>query len=139
MGSPTGNGCGKRGSAWRSGPGQGGSSTVRRYGSSAVQESARGAELAARLRGTLFTVTEVDFDCLREACVHHTEGLLDAEVTVQTCWDADRLDLPRVGIAVDPARLCTASARDPAILAWAGRRSRATGPALGEGGVDEGR
>jgi uncharacterized protein len=110
-------------SAWRSGPGKGGSSTVRRYGSSAVQESAGSPELAARLRGTLFTLPDADFAQLQEACIFPTDGLLDAEATIQTCWDADRLDLPRVRITVDPARLCTAAARDPAILAWAGRRS----------------
>jgi uncharacterized protein len=85
----------------------------------------RGAELAARLRGTLFTLPDADFARLQEACILHTAGLLDGDATVQTCWDADRLDLPRVGIAVDPARLCTAAAREPAILAWASRRSLA--------------
>jgi uncharacterized protein len=83
----------------------------------------RGAALATRLRGTLFTLGEDDFARLQEACIFHTDGLLEAEATIQTCWDADRLDLPRTGIAVDPARLCTAAAQDPAILAWAGRRS----------------
>jgi uncharacterized protein len=92
----------------------------------------RGAALAARLRGTLFTLGEDDFAQLQEACIFHTDGLLEAEVTIQTCWDADRLDLPRTGVAVDPACLCTAAARDPAMLAWAGRRSTTIGPA-GEG------
>ena len=92
----------------------------------------RGAELAARLRGTLFTLPDPDFARLQEACILHTDGLLNAEATVQTCWDADRLDLPRVGIVVDPDRLCTAAAKDPATLAWAGRRRRAVGPAAWE-------
>ncbi len=73
--------------------------------------------------------------------VSHTDGLLDAEATIQTCWDADRLDLPRVEIAVDPARLCTAAAREPAMRDWArGRALTAAVPAwvhtewgLGEG------
>ncbi len=29
---------------------------------------------------------------------HHSNGAVDADPTVQTCWDADRLDLGRVGI-----------------------------------------
>jgi hypothetical protein len=29
------------------------------------------------------------------------------DVTIQTCWDADRLDLGRVGIRPDPARMGT--------------------------------
>jgi uncharacterized protein len=49
--------------------------------------------------------------------------LIDADITIQTCWDADRLDLGRVGTTPDPARLCTAAARDPEMLRWADRRS----------------
>jgi hypothetical protein len=32
--------------------------------------------------------------------------------TVGACWDADRLDLPRVGVTVDPRLLSTAAARN---------------------------
>ena len=38
-------------------------------------------------------------------------------LTICTCWDADRLDLPRVFIEPDPLRLCTHEARDPAMIA----------------------
>jgi hypothetical protein len=34
---------------------------------------------------------------------HHSNGAVDADPTIQTCWDADRLDLGRVGIK-PPAR-----------------------------------
>ena len=40
-----------------------------------------------------------------------------------TCWDADRLDLGRVGIRPDPRRLFTAAARSPELLSWAYQRS----------------
>jgi uncharacterized protein len=43
--------------------------------------------------------------------------------TIQASWDADRLDLGRVGTTPDPARLCTAAARDPEMFRWAGQRS----------------
>ena len=43
---------------------------------------------------------------------HHSDGRVDADVTVQTCWDADRLDLGRVGKRPDPRLLCTPAARD---------------------------
>lgn len=49
---------------------------------------------------------------LAYACREHSNGLLDADITVQVCWDADRLDLGRVGIEPHPDRLCTAAARD---------------------------
>ena len=83
----------------------------------------RGADLAATLRGTLIQLPDRDFALLSTACADHTKGLIDADITIQTCWDADRLDLGRVGTTPDPARLCTAAARDPEMLRWADRRS----------------
>lgn len=82
----------------------------------------RGAELAHRLRGALFDLDDRDFALLELACRRHTDGLTEADPTVQTCWDADRLDLGRVGIAPDPGRLCTAAARE--LLPWADGRAR---------------
>jgi uncharacterized protein len=40
---------------------------------------------------------------------------------MQVCWDADRLDLGRVGIIPKPDRLCTNAARD--ILEWSHERA----------------
>ena len=59
---------------------------------------------------------------LYEACARHTDGLTDGDVTIQTCWDADRLDLGRVGKTPNPRRLCTAAAIRPDILKWADGR-----------------
>ncbi|GAB6093948.1 hypothetical protein JCM14469_02000 [Desulfatiferula olefinivorans] len=83
----------------------------------------RGAELALALRGRVFDLADEEFDLLYEACVRHTDGDTEADLTIQTCWDADRLDLGRVGITPDPSRLCTAAARDKTVLNWAYRRS----------------
>jgi uncharacterized protein len=33
----------------------------------------------------------------------HTSGYTDADITVQVCWDADSLELGRVGIPPNPA------------------------------------
>jgi uncharacterized protein len=85
----------------------------------------RGAGLAAALRAALLELADEDFALLTEACAGHTDGGVRAEPTVGTCWDADRLDLPRVGKRTDPRRLCTAAARDPQLLAWAARRASA--------------
>lgn len=52
-----------------------------------------------------------------------SDGHTDADITVQTCWDADRLDLGRVGINPAPEKLCTIAARDPEIMEWAYERS----------------
>jgi uncharacterized protein len=82
-----------------------------------------GAAFAAVLRGKLFQMSDEDFELLRVACTEHTMGKTDGDVTVQTCWDADRLDLGRVGIRPHPKYLCTVAAKDPAMISWAYERS----------------
>ena len=84
----------------------------------------RGADLAADLHGDLYELEDARLELLVTACAGHTDGGTEAEPTVQTCWDADRLDLGRVAITPDPRRLCTAAAREPGIIAWAEERSR---------------
>ena len=37
------------------------------------------------------------------ACTDHTKGQTAADITIQTCWDADGLDLARVGIVRESA------------------------------------
>src|SRR5215210_2731061 len=79
----------------------------------------RAAAFARSLRGSLIHLSDQDFALLTQACQHHSDGRTEADVTVQTCWDADRLDLGRVGIEPKAAYLCTAIAQDPAIIQWA--------------------
>jgi uncharacterized protein len=86
------------------------------------QHGWRGARLAERFRGTLFDLPDHDFALLVRACEGHTHERTHPDVTIQTCWDADRLDLERVGITPHPKRLCTEYARTPAILDWAIQR-----------------
>lgn len=81
------------------------------------------ADYAVELRGCCFDIDDRGLSLLIEACRSHSDGLTEADVTIQTCWDADRLDLGRVGRRPDPRRLCTAAARDPAVIEWAYRRS----------------
>jgi uncharacterized protein len=38
------------------------------------------------------------FDLLKQAILLHTSGLTTNEPTIGTCWDADRLDIRRVGM-----------------------------------------
>lgn len=87
----------------------------------------RGAELAACLRGDLLNLNDTDFELLFQACARHTDGQINADITLQTCWDSDRLDLARVCIQPDPRYLCTPAARNPQIIDWAVRRSQAPG------------
>jgi uncharacterized protein len=84
----------------------------------------RGAELAASLRGSLFELEPARFDMLYHACEYHTDGGTEGDVTILTCWDADRLDLGRVRITPSPEFLCTPAARRQETIAWAEARSR---------------
>jgi uncharacterized protein len=51
------------------------------------------------------------FELLRRACDEHADGLISPDPTVGACWDADRLDLPRVRIRPRPDLFSTQSAR----------------------------
>lgn len=44
---------------------------------------------------------------LREACKYHVDGEISCDPTIGVCWDADRLDLIRVGIIPDTSLLST--------------------------------
>lgn len=83
----------------------------------------RGAELARQLRGQYFDLDDARFALLEYACNEHTSGKTRADPSVQVCWDADRLDLLRVGTRPRGERLCTAAARTSEIMDWANRRA----------------
>jgi uncharacterized protein len=59
---------------------------------------ARGAEYARALQGRFFDLRASQLDRLTHAIRHHSGGEVSTDATIQTCWDADRLDLGRVGI-----------------------------------------
>jgi uncharacterized protein len=46
----------------------------------------------------LLVLDDGRFERLGAALVDHANGLVSTEPTIGTCWDADRLHLPRVGI-----------------------------------------
>jgi uncharacterized protein len=83
----------------------------------------RGAGLAGSLRGEAFHLSDHDFALLETACAYHTDCLTNGDITVQTCWDADGLDLGRVGIVPDPRYLCTPAAKESEFLSLAYERS----------------
>jgi len=68
---------------------------------------ARGAEYAATLRGALYDLPDDHFELLRYACVWHTDAEHHDDPTIATCWDADRLDLGRVGVIPAPEFMST--------------------------------
>ena len=84
----------------------------------------RAAEFAAELRGTVFELDDHEFRLLYRACEGHTHQRNHPDVTIQTCWDSDRLDLGRVGIMPHPSRLCTEFAKRDETIKWADGRAR---------------
>jgi uncharacterized protein len=83
----------------------------------------RAAEFAQSLRGDLLHLDDADFDTLFVAIRDHELGYTRGDVTVITCWDADRLDLGRVWIRPEPRYLCTDYARKKETIEWAYKRS----------------
>jgi uncharacterized protein len=84
----------------------------------------RGGALARQFAAEgLIKVTSGQLECLVRACELHTGGRPPADITQLTCWDSDRLDLPRVGIRINPKYLCTDAARDVDVIHLCHRRS----------------
>lgn len=57
----------------------------------------RAADMLGTLIGILFTLDPHRLVLLEQAIRHHTDGMTSDDPTIGTCWDADRLDLGRVG------------------------------------------
>ena len=71
----------------------------------------RVAEAAAEIRNELILLDDDQFNLLVTACRDHTDGYTTSNPTIACCWDADRLDLPRVGISPRRRFLSTAAAK----------------------------
>jgi len=73
----------------------------------------RAAEWIDTLRDThLKSVSDEDIELLKEACRLHTTTHKTGNPTIDACFDADRLDLWRVGITPDPDRLATEKGKE---------------------------
>lgn len=84
----------------------------------------RGAELAVHLRPYL-PITDDEFSILVTACSLHTVEKTHENVTVQACFDSDRLDLWRIiGTVPDPDFLSTPTAKLPETIEWTKAYSR---------------
>jgi len=79
----------------------------------------RASELIRKTFYQWIDLTAAELDLLCQACAGHTGGIKHKDLTVRTCWDADRLDLYRVGTRPNPKYLCTQEARQKEIIAWA--------------------
>ena len=72
----------------------------------------RAAAFAGQLHDErLLPITPAQLETLQYACAEHTNGLVSGDPTTGACWDADRLDLPRVGVTPNPELFSTEIAR----------------------------
>lgn len=74
-----------------------------------LEHGLRAAENMDNLRHTLLEgLTDEEFGMLRRACMEHTITERTGVPTIDACFDADRMDLPRVGYMPDPDRMASA-------------------------------
>ena len=83
----------------------------------------RASDLIRKKFASNLGLTPEEVDWLCKACEAHDKGKTQANLTIQTCWDSDRLDLMRAGIMPNKQYLCTAAAKDDQTIEWAVRRS----------------
>ena len=83
----------------------------------------RAAIFAETMRGTWFTVTDKELQLLQDACILHSEGLRDKDVTIQSCWDADRLDNYYTEVDLNFSLLSDDLAKQELIIFEAGQRA----------------
>ena len=73
-----------------------------------LEHGPRGAEFAKEcFEQHRFDITQEQFDQLYHACMFHTIEPRSGDATIDTCYDADRLDLGRVGMTLDPNKMAT--------------------------------
>jgi len=85
----------------------------------------RAAEFARKAIRDLILLEDEKFEFLTQAMEGHTGGVNHPSLIVETCWDADRLDIGRVGNEPYPQYLCTAAAKNKKLIAAALARSNA--------------
>jgi len=65
-------------------------------------------------------VFQSQYKKLEFACLHHSDPKkVSDDITVQICWDSDRLDLWRVGVIPDPQYLNTRIGKQKDTIEWA--------------------
>ena len=88
-----------------------------------MQHGNRAAEFVGVFANDWIQLSNDQLEQLKEAVRYHSMGRLTRDITIQSCWDADRLDLGRVGKRPHPTYLGTRAAREPRFLEAAYKRS----------------
>lgn len=77
----------------------------------------RAARFAQELCGEGVLVLDAErLDVLVDACTRHDKGFVSDDPTTGACWDADRLNLWRVGIRPEAQLLSTRPAQEPVMI-----------------------
>ena len=79
-----------------------------------INHGARACDFIAELyKAQEINLSGKQLEQLLYACRHHSNrNAKSDDITVMTCWDADRLDIGRVGEIPNPELLCTDAARE---------------------------
>lgn len=73
-----------------------------------IKHGLRASKLIDTFRQTkLRDLSDEQIDKLKRACELHTTEHRTGDITIDICFDADRMDLLRVGIMPDPYRMAT--------------------------------
>lgn len=73
-----------------------------------INHGLRASKLIDTIRQTkLRYLSDVQIEKLKRACELHTIEHKTGDITIDTCFDADRMDLFRVGIKPSPERMAT--------------------------------
>jgi len=76
-------------------------------------------KLVEEFQGKYYDLDDERYALLVTACRDHAKGETSDDVTIGTCWDADRLDQARFGAEVDRDLLSTDEAKDDELYEWA--------------------
>lgn len=77
-----------------------------------LQHGPRAATLVDEIRDSVLAfLNDYEITQLKDACRLHTTTLRTEDATVNACFDADRLDLGRVGITPNPDKMATIQGR----------------------------
>lgn len=68
----------------------------------------RASILIEKERNTILKdLTDIQIELLKYACKNHTHLHKTNDITINTCFDADRLDLTRIGCTLNPTKMAT--------------------------------
>jgi len=81
-----------------------------------MEHGARAAKYAQSLFGKEYQLTADRFNLLYYACQYHTKQRVTEDKTIGTCWDADRLDIGRVGMTPSGTGYLECNYKSPHIL-----------------------